>query len=85
VAFSRIDHQDSLLAYLGTLLIGEANEHKSKASASLSGPITHNDSVDYLSKAGEIGMEMLLSGGEGQAANKQFNLILLSWLVERCS
>jgi len=85
VAFGRIDHQDSFLACFGALLIGEANEHKSKTSASLSGPIAHNDCVDYLSKAGEVGMKMFLSGGEGQAANEQFNLILLGWLVERCS
>jgi len=74
-----------LLHLNSMLFISETDKDESKTSTSSSGFVSHNDCVFNFTKFLEIAHQLWLCGTECKTSNKEFNLILFSWLVELSS
>lgn len=76
-------HDDLLLVSIGLVLILKSEKHKTEPATTLGLLVTHHDGVVDATVLREVLVEIIFMRVEGQASDKQFDLILLSRLMER--
>ena len=82
MTFGLVLVNDASLDLLGFVLIAKAEQNETEAAASLCEFLAHHNRVLDLAKVLEVILEMLLTGGECESTHEQFNLVLLSGLME---
>jgi hypothetical protein len=66
----------------GLRLVRQGHKDKAKASAPPGGLVAHYNCVFHQAELTEVGGHVLLVGLEGEAANKELDLVCCGWLME---